>query len=483
MTTRDIRLLNATYSDVPAVQLPIDPSGTATFYEISDTTATSDDVADGDIFYSSAGARTVGNAKYAGAPVNNGNATQTNAILYGIVDNTSTSTAFTATVTGLDSYYDGVTVLLKNGKVTSASGFTININGLGAKPVYNNMAAASAETTIFNVNYTMLFVYDSTRVAGGCWICYRGYNSDTNTIGYQLRTNSTAMPVSDTARYYKIYFTQADGTKWVPASVNSTNNATTARTVNQRPIDPFGRIAYTSASTNYTAGTNLAAATTWSQYNLTLGYSFNRTGAALTLTTSKPVYIKCAPQSDGSAIIDADNPYVQALPSTADGKIYIFLGIATSATAVEMYINHPVYEYKDGSIRLYTNTFVPTQTSQLANDSGFITGYTETDPVFSASAAAGITSGDISSWNGKQNAIIKKTITITTADWGGTTSCTIADNDVTALSTVIVSYNPTSKDNYVSADIYCSAQAAGTLAFTCSTTPTVDIDVNIMIMN
>ena len=222
MTTRDIRLLNATYSDVPAVQLPIDPSGTATFYEISDTTATSDDVADGDIFYSSAGARTVGNAKYAGAPVNNGNATQTNAILYGIVDNTSTSTAFTATVTGLDSYYDGVTVLLKNGKVTSASGFTININGLGAKPVYNNMAAASAETTIFNVNYTMLFVYDSTRVAGGCWICYRGYNSDTNTIGYQLRTNSTAMPVSDTARYYKIYFTQADGTKWVPASVNST---------------------------------------------------------------------------------------------------------------------------------------------------------------------------------------------------------------------------------------------------------------------
>ena len=44
---------------------------------------------------------------------------------------------------------------------------------------------------------------------------------------------------------------------------------------------------------------------------------------------------------------------------------------------------------------------VPTKTSDLTNDSGFITGYTETDPVFSASAAAGITSSDITNWNNK----------------------------------------------------------------------------------
>lgn len=44
---------------------------------------------------------------------------------------------------------------------------------------------------------------------------------------------------------------------------------------------------------------------------------------------------------------------------------------------------------------------VPTKVSDLTNDSGFIIDYTETDPVFSASAAAGITSSDISSWNAK----------------------------------------------------------------------------------
>ena len=44
---------------------------------------------------------------------------------------------------------------------------------------------------------------------------------------------------------------------------------------------------------------------------------------------------------------------------------------------------------------------VPTKTSQLQNDSGFLT--TETDPVFSDSPAAGITSQDITDWNNKSD--------------------------------------------------------------------------------
>ena len=70
------------------------------------------------------------------------------------------------------------------------------------------------------------------------------------------------------------------------------------------------------------------------------------------------------------------------------------------------------------------DTVIPTKTSQLQNDSGFLTSApvqsvngdtgdvvitaadlgaitSESDPVFSASAAAGITSGDITAWNGK----------------------------------------------------------------------------------
>lgn len=290
-----------------------------------------------------------------GIAIDNEDIIRTTGIPFGRCDNTSTATAFTATVPGIYKLEDGVCCMIKNGVITSKAGFTLNVNGLGAKHCYNNMAAATAETTLFNINYTILFVYDSTRGESGGWIYYRGYDSvNSNSIGYQLRNNNAVLPVSDTARYYKLYFTSADGTMRVPASINSTNNATTIREVNQRPIDPFGQILYTSATTNYTAGTNLAAATAWSQYALALGYSFNRTGAALELTFPAPIYIKCAPQTDGSAIIDANTPYVQSLPSTNDGKIYIFLGIAYNATNVELLNNHPVY-YNDGTgTRLWT---------------------------------------------------------------------------------------------------------------------------------
>ena len=46
---------------------------------------------------------------------------------------------------------------------------------------------------------------------------------------------------------------------------------------------------------------------------------------------------------------------------------------------------------------------VPTTLSAFTNDVGYITSYTETDPVFRASAAAGITATDISNWNAKSN--------------------------------------------------------------------------------
>lgn len=280
---------------------------------------------------------------------------RTTSIPYGQCDASSTSTVYTATVPGITELRDGVCMWLKNGVVTSAAGFTININNLGAKPVYNNMAAATRDTTLWNVNYTMLFVYDSTRVAGGCWVLYRGYNSDNNTIGYQIRTNSQSLPMSSIVYRYRLLFTSADNNHYVPANNSTSTNATSSRTVCQDKINPFGSILYYNATASVAANTRPSATALWQQYAIALGYSFNTTGAALTLTSWKPVYLKCAPQTDGSAIMDSTTPYVQDLPTTEDGKIYIFLGIAYSATNIELQVDHPVYWYKDGMIRPYTN--------------------------------------------------------------------------------------------------------------------------------
>lgn len=76
---------------------------------------------------------------------------------------------------------------------------------------------------------------------------------------------------------------------------------------------------------------------------------------------------------------------------------------------------------------------VPTKVSDLTNDSGYITGYTETDPVFSASAAAGISSSDITNWNGKTS----NTGTITSVKMNGSTVSSSGEAD---LGTVITSH-------------------------------------------
>jgi hypothetical protein len=57
---KNVSLLGANYPDVPAVQLPQTGGGSATFTDVSDTTATENDVEDGKVFYTSAGIRSVG---------------------------------------------------------------------------------------------------------------------------------------------------------------------------------------------------------------------------------------------------------------------------------------------------------------------------------------------------------------------------------------------------------------------------------------
>ena len=117
-------------------------------------------------------------------------------IPFGSVDGTSTETAFTATISGITELKDGVCMWLRNGVVTSAAGFTIDVNNLGAKPCYGSLAAATQSTTIFNINYTMLFIYNSTRVTGGCWDVVYGYDSNTTytpvKLGFAYGTCSTA---------------------------------------------------------------------------------------------------------------------------------------------------------------------------------------------------------------------------------------------------------------------------------------------------
>lgn len=72
------------------------------------------------------------------------------------------------------------------------------------------------------------------------------------------------------------------------------------------------------------------------------------------------------------------------------------------------------------------------------------------------------------------------TATLTTSGWSNNTK-TVNVSGVTASNTVVVSPAPSSVSDYAAAGIYCSAQASGTLTFTCTTVPSAAITVNVLI--
>ena len=84
--------------------------------------------------------------------------------------------------------------------------------------------------------------------------------------------------------------------------------------------------------------------------------------------------------------------------------------------------------------------------------------------------------------DGKQNQHSTLSVTLTSAGWSSNTQ-TVTATGVTASNSVIVSPAPSSFSDYASATIYCSAQASNSLTFTCTTEPTSDITVNVLILN
>jgi len=167
-----------------------------------------------------------------------------------------------------------------------------------------------------------------------------------NDIGYTIRTSDTKVTAEKCYRY-RLLFTSADGTKWVPVNTSTSTSSTATKTLNTRPIDPFGPIIYYSGYSAWSSDIAALSSQQWLQYgNITIGYSYVKT-----LTKFLPVYLKCTPQADGSVVM-AD--VVQAKPTTNDGYIYILLGVASSTTEFELQLPHPVYWHDGTGIRLWT---------------------------------------------------------------------------------------------------------------------------------
>ena len=104
------------------------------------------------------------------------------------------------------------------------------------------------------------------------------------------------------------------------------------------------------------------------------------------------------------------------------------------------------------------------------------------------------TDGAVDSVNGKTGHVVlnasdvgavtqeTRTISLVSTDWSSHTQIKTVSG-VTADNTIIVAPASASAADYAAAEILCTAQAANSLTFTCTTDPTNNISVNVVILN
>lgn len=239
-----------------------------------------------------------------------------------------------------------------------------------AKPIKRQYNSTGSNNLLavgeLNKDSISVFIYNGTN-----WILTNAdYNTNDNTLGYQIRVNNGTYVASRALYRYKMLF-QKDETTLIPIDGTNFTAATTVTnraTITQEPFLINGLYTYYNATATINANAAISASYNMFQYPLDLRYTFN-TGS--TLTINKDVYLVAQPSTDGihatlrnpsasgtnaSAQATGTNagPITQILPNSEDGYIYIRLGHAYSTYQLALDIYHPVYWYKGGRLELYS---------------------------------------------------------------------------------------------------------------------------------
>lgn len=289
------------------------------------------------------------------------------------------------TDTSVSAYVDGMVVCVKVPVAGNGSyGTALQINSLGYKPVVYNVNSMIG--TRYSVDSVVWAVYNATQTASlyqnasssstvtGCWQVM-DYDANTTSISNLIRYNGTRNVTADLLRYAIAF--RKDETSIVPihsvagtgSSANSAVTATT-KTMTTESFDPFGEIYYYATNTKITTGNPVALSALYTQKtSVDARYIFN---CAKTLTSNRELFLVVDLQSDKSVKL-ASTPWSQTLPTTNDGHLYILLGYTYSAYQFELYYYHPIYYHDGTALRMYSGDKIPTATSQITNDSGFIT--------------------------------------------------------------------------------------------------------------
>ena len=413
-----------------------------------------------------------------------------------------TQTAATGSWTGkidVPALYDGIRILYYLPYAGSGNA-TLNLTlsdgtTTGAINCYYNTGRL---TTHYGAGQNFHLTYwsaGSISIAGTAttddrWIVEAQYYS--NTVS-QLRHDYTTLYAGTAGIFpYTLIMMNKDGNY---ESIVTSSSTGTSKARNTAGFVP-GRLAL-----NYVNGTttngNKISASNYSIYEAYTGfdarYSFNISTTGLTV--GKPVYL-VGTITNGLFYLDT-TWWTQTLPTTADGKVYMYVGqtyniySVASDYRVNIEPDHPMYVYTNGALRLYGGDASTVSGHTVAKDVPSNAVFTDNNTTYTfANGTNGFT---VTPSGGSAQTVTvtpsiannltgtKTTATLTTT-WTSNQQ-TVNVTGVTASNYVIVSPAPASYEAYCEAGIYCSAQASGTLTFKCDTAPTSSLTVNIMIVN
>ena len=225
--SQNITLMGASYSAVPAVNLPKTGGGTASFFDVSDTTASASDVASGKYFYTSAGVRTQGTSSGGGGASNivqgtftTGSSTGTTATVsipytgsgypiacFVYIDGgayNNTATGNTTWYNSVQRYAVGVWSMTKSVMTSTPTYGTSGSQNYGVTEwIYKN--STSQATTYSRSSAMTTNVYTSSDATGAGATCVRFKANSGKTLSYYVASTSYGLLASTKYAYIIVY--------------------------------------------------------------------------------------------------------------------------------------------------------------------------------------------------------------------------------------------------------------------------------------
>lgn len=269
-----------------------------------------------------------------------------NTIEYIVGTQTASTNAWTG-VTKDSALYDGKMILYVLPYAGTSSAATLNLtlstgSTTGAKHIYR-YGSTTAITTHFSALSRILLIYDATN---GRWNSSAYYDSNSDNTYLLYYNNQTAG--SGGIMMYSLFMQTGTIGRW--SSFTTTSGTGTSKTKNAIGFR-LGKLLYVQRSSNVAEGSSLANGTVYESRQLVdIRYSSN---LGSTLTAKKPVYIVGTINSSDGLFYLADTWVTQTLPSSADGKVYIYVGTAYDTYRVDLDAYNPIYIYTNGQVREY----------------------------------------------------------------------------------------------------------------------------------